>query len=102
METNLNTAAVNCFHKKNKAVTKIQKQFIKHKQRAKLLAGVRKYINKIKTMEKVISKIVVKVKDIKLNFFKMCREHVNKIKEDLKKQLEDKAKKESLKQKVEE
>lgn len=90
----MNIAAVNYFHKKNKASSKIQKQFLKYKQRVKFMVGVRKFIKRMKALKKLISNQMTKTKEIKFKYFKKYREQVNKIKESLKKKLEEKTKKE--------
>jgi hypothetical protein len=75
---------------KNKASIKIQKQFLKYKQRSKLMLGVRKFIKKMTLLKKIINSKIVKSKQIKLKYFRSFRDQINKIKESLKKMSEQK------------
>ena len=70
MEAKLNQLALENFQHKNKAVSKIQKQFLRYKQRGQLVKGLKKYLAKMKVLKRVFAARLAKIKSRYIKKFK--------------------------------
>ena len=70
MEAKLNQLALENFQHKSKAVSKIQKQFLRHKQRGKLVKGLKKYLARMKMLKIIFAARLARMKSRYLKKFK--------------------------------
>lgn len=77
IEVKLNNFSLEYFKNKNKSATKIQNQFLRYKNRAKMIKGLKFYLRKMKVFKKVFKSQIIK---IQMKYFYKYREQVRKIK----------------------
>lgn len=85
MEAKLNNISLEFFKNKNKAASKIQKQFERYKKRAKLTLGLKAYLKRMKTLKRVVKSQIIKIQMKYFNKYLQKVRQLKKIEEENKK-----------------